>query len=208
MTLPVAAEALGELGAAEGAASGAGKAVAVRSAAGRTSITQRTGVKPTRPRPAQTRVVQSRRTRTAYEQASTAKGVAIGSALSGRGRRGTPPARSGGSGGGSGGGSAGKGSGAHRWVIAEFIACVVIVGASPILTRPPGKSGHLYVANDFLRLTAVCLLFFILALMANNARTARFAAAFGGLVTLGAVVNANKALIAIAEIFNPRGGKS
>lgn len=93
-------------------------------------------------------------------------------------------------------------------VIAEFILCVILIGMSPILTRPPGSSGHLYVANDFLRLTGVCLLFFILALLSNQPTSARFAAAFGGLVTLGAVVNANKAILAIATLFAPKGGAS
>lgn len=189
MTLPVAAGALGELGGVESTAAGVSGAAA--SAGSRTA-----GVKPARPpaRPAQPKAPETGR-------GSTAKGIAIGSALSrrGGGRRGSSAhAR----------GSGSKGGGAHRVVIAEFIACIVIIGASPILTRPPGSSGHLYVANDFLRLSGVCLLFFILALMSNNPRTARFAAAFGGLVTLGALVNANKALIAIAEIFAPHGGTS
>lgn len=100
-------------------------------------------------------------------------------------------------------GGFGKGSGAHRLVIAEFIACVVLIGASPLLTRQ-STNGHLYVANDFLRLSGVCLLFFILALMSNSPQMSRFAAAFGGLVTLGALYNANAAIVAIAELFTKK----
>ncbi|HJP74924.1 MAG TPA: hypothetical protein VJ914_11680 [Pseudonocardiaceae bacterium] len=96
--------------------------------------------------------------------------------------------------------AAGKGSGAHRIVIAEFIACVVLIGASPLLTRQ-STNGHLYVANDFLRMTGVCVLFFILALMSNSPQMSRFAAAFGGLVTLGALYNASAAITALAELF-------
>lgn len=96
--------------------------------------------------------------------------------------------------------AAGKGSGAHRIVIAEFIACVVLIGMSPLLTRQ-STNGHLYVANDFLRMSGVCLLFFILALLSNSPQMSRFAAAFGGLVTLGALYNASAAITALAELF-------
>lgn len=99
--------------------------------------------------------------------------------------------------------SAGKGSGAHRLVIAEFVACVVLIGASPLLTRQ-ANGGHLYVANDFLRLSGVCVLFFILALMSNSPQMSRFSAAFGGLVTLGALYNANAAITAIAQLFTKK----
>lgn len=96
---------------------------------------------------------------------------------------------------------AGKGSAAHKLVVAEFIFCVVLIGITPILMRQPGADGHLYVPNDFVRLTAVSLLFFILALLSNSPTTSRFAAAFGGLVTLGVAFNATQSFRAIANLF-------
>lgn len=95
--------------------------------------------------------------------------------------------------------SIGTGS-AHRIVSAEFALCVVLVGVTPIVMRNP-ENGHVYIPNDFVRLSAVCLLFFVLALLSNNPRSSRFAAAFGGLVTLGVVYNCAQSLNAIGSIF-------
>lgn len=182
MTLPVAAEAVGDLAQA-GAESGA-SAQGVRTAARSHSVTDRTGVKPTNPRPprsdARPTPPKSARTGTARKR------VAMG------GRSLDVPRFSG----------TGHGGGAHRLVIAEFLACIVLIGIAPILTRPAGN-GHLYVANDFLRLSATCLLFFVLALLSNQPKSARFAAAFGALVTLGALFNASQGLTAVANLFTP-----
>lgn len=93
-----------------------------------------------------------------------------------------------------------KGGAAHKLVIAEFIICVVLIGITPILMRSP-TNGHIYVPNDFVRLSAVCLLFFVLALLANSPQTSRFAAAFGALVTLGVAFNASQSLTAIGNVF-------
>jgi hypothetical protein len=89
---------------------------------------------------------------------------------------------------------------AHRVVAAEFVLCVVLVGIGPVLIRKP-KNGHLYEANDFVRLSALSLLFFVLALMSNTPRSAKLAAAFGGLVTLGVVYNASSPLAAVGGVF-------
>lgn len=89
---------------------------------------------------------------------------------------------------------------AHRVVAAEFLLCVVLVGLGPIVIRKP-KNGHVYEANDFVRLSALSLLFFVLALMSNTPRTAKLAAAFGGLVTLGVVYNAAPAVTAAGAVF-------
>lgn len=95
--------------------------------------------------------------------------------------------------------SLGEGS-AHRIVAAEFALCVVLVGMSPVVMRNP-TNGHVYVPNDFVRLSAVALVFFVLALMSNNARGSRIAAAFGALVTLGVLYNASSSLTALGSIF-------
>lgn len=106
----------------------------------------------------------------------------------------------------------GGGGVAHKLVIAEFAACVIMIGADPVLTRKPADS-HLYLANDFIRLTAVCGLFFVLALAANTEKMAKVSAAFGALVTLGILFNAAPAFSAVSTIFtgaaatNKAGGK-
>lgn len=94
----------------------------------------------------------------------------------------------------------GGGGTAHKVVIAEFILCVILIGLTPILMRKP-NNGHLYVPNDFVRLSAVCILFFALALLSNGKRSARFAAAFGALVSLGVLYNATGSLNALGAIF-------
>lgn len=183
MTVPLAAEAIGDVASAS-AASGESTA-----ALGSRSVTQRTGVAPSRPRTP---------TRTSSPATAPPASTRTGTgSQTGRGR---------GSGRRSSGGFTGpkltsKGSGAHRLVIAEFLLCVVLIGLSPILVRQPGGDGHLYIANDFIRLSAVCLLFFVLALLANQPNTARWAAAFGGLVTLGTLFNASQAVTALGSIF-------
>lgn len=126
----------------------------------------------------------------------------------GRQGSGTPGARARGGSGGAAPPRAGAtnlsmgGSGAHKLVIAEFVLVILLIGISPIMTRKPA-GGHVYLAGDFVRLTAACLLFFVLALAANNPRSARFAAAFGGLVTLGVAFNSLGALRATANLFIP-----
>lgn len=92
-------------------------------------------------------------------------------------------------------------TGATKIVAAEYAACVVLIGAAPILTRAPDSAGHVYKANEFVRLSAVSLLFFILALLSAGPRTGRIAAAFGALVTLGVVFNARGAIAAVGQIF-------
>lgn len=94
----------------------------------------------------------------------------------------------------------GEGGSAHKLVIAEFIAAVVLVGLTPILMRQP-NNGHVYVPDDFVRLTAVCLVFFVLALLANTPKASRVAAAFGALVLLGISYNAAGSLQVISDIF-------
>lgn len=99
------------------------------------------------------------------------------------------------------------GSTAHKLVVAEFILVVFLIGFTPLLSRKSKDGKHLYVANDFVRLTAACLLFFILALLANGKQSAKFAAAFGGLVALGTLFNANTGFQALAKIFTNAGTK-
>lgn len=109
-------------------------------------------------------------------------------------------------------------------VLAEFIISVIIVGASPFLiprsnaTKTAEKvsieagtvtlSPIFFAADDLVRLSAVSLVFFILALMANGEKSSKFAAAFGGLVTMGLLLNAarsNKSVFTtLKDIFNKK----
>ena len=95
----------------------------------------------------------------------------------------------------------GRAGDAHGWVVAEFVLCVVLLGATPLLTRKPDSTGKLYQANDFVRLTAVSLVFFVLALSANGQKSSRIAAAFGGLVTVGMLYNTRQSWAALGSIF-------
>jgi hypothetical protein len=98
-------------------------------------------------------------------------------------------------------GGLGEGGAAHRVLVAEFVLCIVLIGLTPVLMRKPAN-GKLYVPNDFVRLSAVSLLFFVLSLASASPRSSRVAAAFGGLVTLGTLYNASGSIKAIGSIFS------
>lgn len=99
----------------------------------------------------------------------------------------------------------GSGAGSRGVIVAEFAACVVLIGITPVVMRKPDQDGHLYVPNDFVRLTAVSLVFFVLALAANTPKAARASAAFGVLVLLGTAFNARQSFAAIGKIFTATG---
>lgn len=90
---------------------------------------------------------------------------------------------------------------AHRLVIAEFLLSAVLLLVGPILLRKPGKDGKMYSPNDFVRASALALVFFILALLSNSPKSSRFAAAFGALVTLGVTYHATGAVQAVGAVF-------
>jgi hypothetical protein len=100
----------------------------------------------------------------------------------------------------------------HRIVIAEFLATVLIIAATPFLVpRDQGSSDpeaeaaaavrSLALSRPLVRLTAACVVFFILALAANGERTGRVAAALGALVVLGALLNSTDTLTALGQMF-------
>ena len=102
----------------------------------------------------------------------------------------------------------------HRWVMAEFIGCVLLTGMTPLLTKPRDAEGNvedldvkaaLFGADALVRLSALCVVFLILALLANHEKSGKFAAAFGGLITAALLVNTSPAMwTKIGDIF---GGK-
>lgn len=98
----------------------------------------------------------------------------------------------------------------HRIILVEFLGCVILVTAAPILNpKTSGKGAQLAVdtsvsfAGPLVRLTAVCVVFFVLALMGNGQRTGKIAAAFGGLVLLGCVLTAHDIFAGLAAAFGP-----
>lgn len=93
---------------------------------------------------------------------------------------------------------AGTSFGGNRVLVAEFIACMVLIGCAPLVgaVEAPGpwlKKG-----------SAVTGLFLILALVAApGGRSARIAAAFGGLVTLATLISSRDLF---AEVIALMGG--
>lgn len=96
----------------------------------------------------------------------------------------------------------------HRFVLAEFIACVAMVVASIVLVpaqdsaQGSGTAARSF-AKELVQLTALCIVFFVLALMASGAKTGKIAAAFGGLVTLGVAWNLSEIFGALAKALGP-----
>lgn len=109
----------------------------------------------------------------------------------------------------------------HRIILAEFIGCVVLVCAAPVLDpKTSGTGAQIAVdtsvsfAGPLVRLTAVCITFFVLALMGSGEKTGKIGAAFGGLVLAGAALTATNVWAAIPAAFGaaktakPAGAKS
>jgi hypothetical protein len=101
----------------------------------------------------------------------------------------------------------------HRFILAEFLACLMMVVASIILvpaqtaSEGAGDSTRSF-AKELVQLTAICIVFFVLALMASGAKTGKVAAAFGGLVTLGVAWNASGIFSALAKAIGPPAAKT
>jgi hypothetical protein len=83
-------------------------------------------------------------------------------------------------------------------LIAEFVACLVIVGLSGLAPKHAGEAPGSLVK----RLSGVAALFALLGLVSSGGRTAgRIAAAFGGLVTVALVVSDQDILTTITSRF-------
>ena len=90
----------------------------------------------------------------------------------------------------------------HRVVLGEFVVCVVLVFTGSIVT-PKIKDGAYVFVHILVQLTALCAVFFILALLGSGKKTGKVAAAFGALVTLGVMLNSTPAIKEIGMIFAP-----
>lgn len=106
----------------------------------------------------------------------------------------------------------------HRLVIAEFIATIIIIGASPFLVPRTSQSSDaeseakaavraVTLGGPLIRLTAACIVFFVLALLSTGPKTGKIAAAFGALVMLGALINATDMWTALGQMFTGAAAK-
>jgi hypothetical protein len=97
-------------------------------------------------------------------------------------------------------------------VIAEFIVTIILIGMSPFLTPRTSTSGSpsdeakaaaaaTSLAGPLVRLTAASIVFFALALLSTGEKTGKIAAAAGGLVVLGTLLNATDMFTAISQAF-------
>jgi hypothetical protein len=106
----------------------------------------------------------------------------------------------------------------HTVILAEYLAVMLILFASEILgpvgagtSTPTGAEAATAQTKTFsgilVRMTAASLFFFVLAL-AGQGRAGKVSAALGGLVTLGAVLNAGPVWTGIGRVFGPKSGQA
>lgn len=97
----------------------------------------------------------------------------------------------------------------HTIILAEYLAVMLTLFATEILGKP-GKgdaeqqdvtAATRTYSGIAVRMTAASALFFVLALMSSGERAGKAAAALGGLVTLGAVINATPVWAQAADVF-------
>ncbi len=89
-------------------------------------------------------------------------------------------------------------------VAIEYLACMVMVLLSLGLVGKNNTKTDILLTPvvAMVRLTAVSLLFFILAILSTGEQMGRISAAFGGLVTAGVSLNATNEWRSLAGIFN------
>ncbi|MFJ8719744.1 hypothetical protein ACIRD9_42535 [Streptomyces violaceus] len=102
----------------------------------------------------------------------------------------------------SGGGSKllkGAGGSYRKWLIAEFLICVILLGLSP-LAKKPGEMGPIRFMK---RGSATCAFFIILGMVSAGGKgAAKAAAMFGFLVTLVLLVDQREAFGKLAKTLN------
>lgn len=103
--------------------------------------------------------------------------------------------------------SLGRRGGYTSIIAAEYLASVVLIILSMGLVGTKASRTPAEViaspAIAMVRLTAVSLLFFVLAILSTGQKIGRIAAAFGGLVTAGVALNSSEEWRSIARIFSP-----
>jgi hypothetical protein len=88
--------------------------------------------------------------------------------------------------------------GARRIIVIEFLLCMVVSALSPLTDRKKDEGPTTHMK----RMTAVMGLFFILGLLSAGGRgAAKFAAGFGGLVTVAVAISNRDLFMRIGDIF-------
>lgn len=91
--------------------------------------------------------------------------------------------------------------GGSKVLIAEFVACMVLVGVMPLIGQATDAVSWLKKG------AAVTGLFFVLSLVASGGpRASKIAAAFGGLCTLALLINSRDVLNGLIALFGAAGG--
>lgn len=89
-----------------------------------------------------------------------------------------------------------------KLVLAEFVACMVILALSPLSSGGTNDLTKKGSVDMMLKATALSFIFFILALVAAGGQTAsKIAATFGGVITLGYLVSNGDVFGQIAKLF-------
>lgn len=91
----------------------------------------------------------------------------------------------------------------HRWVLAEFVACIILAVVGGVLSPRKRADGSLTWAKLLMQLTSISLVFFVLALLSAGQKMGKVAAAFGLLVVLGVLMNSTDSIEAMAKVFGP-----
>lgn len=87
-------------------------------------------------------------------------------------------------------------------ILSEFLAAVILVAATPFASSKNPDTVSPYEGSDVLKLTALTMVYLILALISSASRGAgRFAALFGLLVLLTVGLNEAANLVAAFDLF-------
>lgn len=91
----------------------------------------------------------------------------------------------------------------HRVVLAEFIGAAVLAVVGGILSPRKRADGNPTWVHLIVQLTAICFVYFILALLSARPTLGKVAAAFGLLVLLGILMNSADSVRKMAAVFAP-----
>ena len=86
-------------------------------------------------------------------------------------------------------------------ILAEFIAAVLLVAATPIATKKNPSGLSPYTGDDMIKLAALTVTYLILALLSVNPSAGRFAAWFGGLILLTVGLGEAASLATTLDVF-------
>lgn len=93
-------------------------------------------------------------------------------------------------------------------ILAEFVAAIVLVAATPFATKQNSDGLSPYAGADMIKLAALTAVYLILALISITSHgSARYAAWFGGLILLGVGLNEAANIAKTFDLFagiNPK----